>query len=215
MTSCKRKRGCSVDAGTKTQSVSSTERILERAIQVIDEAGEVAIRTNPIAAECGVTPPILYRAFQSREGLVIAAQAERYRRATEAAAQRMFDLVKSATSKEDLIAKVSASLDFIYDPGRHTNRSIRAGVIGSAVSRPELQKQIAEIDAAYSAQIADAYSVAVNKGWIDADINLAAVALWAQGITNARINVEFSNNAELSTAWNALAKRAILDAIFG
>ncbi len=194
--------------------MSAVQRILERAIEVIDESGEVAIRTNPIAAECGVTPPILYRAFGSREGLVIAAQAERYRRATAAAADRLIELVNSATSRDDLIAKVSTSLDFIYAEHRSTNRLIRVSVLGSAVSRPQLQKAIAEVDAYYVQEIVRAYDIAVQKGWVSAHVNLAAIALWAQGLTNSRINVEFAQDSAFGAEWNKLSKRAVLDAIF-
>ena len=60
--------------------LSPRDKIIERAIAVLEKDGEAAIRTNTIAADCGCTAPILYREFQSREGLIIAAQAERYRR---------------------------------------------------------------------------------------------------------------------------------------
>lgn len=199
----------------KTEELSSKQRILERAIEVINEAGEAAIRTNPIAAECGVTPPILYRAYQSREGLVIAAQAERYRRATTLAVENLVKMVLEATSREDLYRRISESLDYIYNPERSTARAIRASVIGSAISRPELQKAITEVDLDYMRQIAGAYDHARAQGWINDNVDLPTIALWAQSIANSRIIVEFADRPELSAAWNNLSKRAILDAIFG
>lgn len=197
------------------ETSTPAQRILERAIEVINAAGEVAIRTNPIAAECGVTPPILYRAFQSREGLVIAAQAERYRRATETAATLLIELISSATSRKDLIDKVSQALDFIFSDDRHGAREIRANVIGSAVSRPALRAEIVKVDSWYMQKIADAYAIAFGQGWVNSDVDIRAIALWAQGLTNSRIMVEFAGNKVLATQWNDISKKAILQAIFG
>ena len=200
---------------TAPATQSSIQRILERAIEVIDEAGEAAIRTNPIAAECGVTPPILYRAFKSREGLVVAAQAERYKRSTEAAAVMLIDLIRSATSRNDLQRKISQSLDYIFSDIRRGPREIRISVIGSAVSRPDLRAEIVKIDTWYMNQISDAYEAAIAKGWVNAAVNLQAIVLWAQGITNSRIMVEFANDKSIADAWNVLSKKAILSSIFG
>jgi len=205
------------DVAVMTEEKSSTpaQRILERAIEVINDAGEAAIRTNPIAAECGVTPPILYRAFGSREGLVIAAQAERYKRSTEVAASLLIELVASATSRADLVDKVSRALDYIYSDSRRGAREIRASVIGSAISRPQLKAEIVKVDARYMEQITNSYAAASRNGWVKADVNLPAIAIWAQGLTNSRLMVEFSHDEALGAQWNELAKSAILRAIFG
>jgi len=56
------------------KTVYVRERILELAVEAIDRGGEEAIRVNDIAADAGVTVPTLYRHFDSREGLVEAAQ---------------------------------------------------------------------------------------------------------------------------------------------
>ncbi|MEY2710256.1 MAG: hypothetical protein RL487_39, partial [Actinomycetota bacterium] len=162
------------------------DRILERAIEVIEAGGEVAIRTNVIAEECGVTAPILYRAFGNREGLVVAAQAERYRRASEVAVAYLVERVTSAGSRAELRDNIIEALDFITAPERSRNRRMRAEVIGSAVSRPALAAHVREIDMMHSATVAAAYAPAVANGWIAADLNLEAVVLWVQGIINGR-----------------------------
>lgn len=194
--------------------MTSSQRILERAIHVIEEAGEAAIRTNPIAFECGVTPPILYRAFGSREGLIIAAQAERYRRSTAYAAKYLCDSIAKATSRESLIANVGEMLDFIFDPARARNRRLRVEVIGSSVSRPELRQLIAEIDKEYAVTIALAYQPAVDAGWMSSGKNFEAIALWAQGLVNTRYMFDETASEEDSEEWNQLTRASILAALF-
>jgi AcrR family transcriptional regulator len=198
-----------------TQQRTPAERILERAIEVVEQSGEVAIRTNPIAFECGVTPPILYRAFGSREGLVIAAQAERYRRSSADSAAYLYRYIGEATSRQALIDNISHSLDFIFGEVRSPHRRLRAEVIGSAVSRPQLRAEITRIDREYAIEIAHAYQPAVEKGWIAKDRNLEVIAVWAQGIVNMRAMVDDSDDAETRRVWDSLSKAAILDAIFG
>lgn len=194
--------------------LTSVQRILERTIQVIETAGEAAIRTNPIAFECGVTPPILYRAYGSREGLIIAAQAERYRRSTEVAMSYLFRYIDDANSREQLRENISTSLDFIFSEQRSENRRLRADVIGSSMSRPELREHLIRIDKDYAAAIEERYQPAVESGWLAADRDYAVVALWAQGIINARVMVDTGAGTETLKAWDDLSKRAILSAIF-
>ena len=201
-------------AGTPAQ-VPPAVRILERAIEVIESGGEVAIRTNTIAEECGVTAPILYRAFTNREGLIVAAQAERYRRASAVSMEFLFDRIKRATSREELMANVAETLDFIVSPGRSRHRRLRAEVIGSAVSRPALAAEVQRIDREYSGAIAAAYAPAVERGWLRPGTDLSAVALWIQGMVNGRTQIEFGPQDDLALHWDRLMKDAALRAIFG
>ena len=194
--------------------LTSAQRILERTIQVIETAGEAAIRTNPIAFECGVTPPILYRAFGNREGLIIAAQAERYRRSTEAGLLYLFRYIDEANSREQLRENISTSLDFIFSEQRAENRRLRADVIGSSMSRPELREQLTRIDEEYALAIVERYQPAVEKGWLSRDKDYAVIAIWAQGVVNARVMVDEGASAEALIAWDELSKRAILSALF-
>lgn len=193
---------------------TSTERILERAIQVIEQSGEAAIRTNPIAFECGVTPPILYRAFTSREGLIVSAQAERYRRSSAFAAQFLCDSVADATSRDALIAVISEKLDFILSPGRAENRRLRVEVIGSSVSRPDLRAQIAEIDKEYAVIIALAFQPAIERGWMSSSKNFEVIALWAQGLLNSRYMFDATGTLEDGEEWNNLTRQSIMTALF-
>lgn len=203
------------DAAGTTAVVPPHVRILERAIEVIESGGEVAIRTNTIAEECGVTAPILYRAFTNREGLIVAAQAERYRRASAVAMGYLFDRIKGATSREELRANLADTLDFVVSPERSQYRRLRAEVIGSAVSRPALAAEVQRIDREYSEAIAAAYAPAIERGWLAPAVDLAAVALWVQGMVNSRTQIEFGADEVVARHWDDLMKAAALRAMFG
>lgn len=194
---------------------SPRDRIIERAIAVLEKDGEAGIRTNTIAADCGCTAPILYREFQSREGLIIAAQAERYKRSSQEAVVGLIRQITIATSREELYDNVSTSLDSIFSITRSQYRRLRADVMGSAVSRAELRQEILRIDIEYSGLIAAAYRPAVEAGWMSPIVNLEVIALWAQGLVNSRVAIEFDSQSAYATAWDELTKRVILRELFG
>lgn len=196
---------------------SSFARILERAIEVIDESGEAGIRTNTIAAECGVSPPILYRAFDSREGLIIAAQTERYRRSMDRMTTRLIDSIERSNSRDELQSAIAESLDAMFGPDRIPMRQLRAQVLGSAVSRPKLQDEIARINQDFSEQIVNGYKRATELQWINPLAPLDHLALWAIGMVNARILIEQGTqiDSDLGASWNSLTKTLILTALFG
>lgn len=200
-------------------SVPSRDRILERAIEVIDAEGEVAIRTNVIAEECGVTPPVLYRAFGSREGLLVAAQTERYRRAVRSMGTDIQgDIVRAIVESPDRKAlrhALDSVLDRVFSRDRAQARRVRAEVIGSAVSRPPLQQAVVEIDVAFVQAVSDALAVTQMQGWIDPDVDVFTIVRWGLATVNGRVSIEFDSDADDNTSWNVIAKRAILDALFG
>lgn len=193
----------------------SVLRILDRAIEVIDANGEVAIRTNIIANECGVTPPILYRAFGSREGLVIAAQAERYHRSNIGANQNFSRLVGGAASQREFCDCLTDYFAFVMDDSRNYLRQLRAAVVGSAVSRPELARIIQAIDSETAAHFAGVMEPARLAGWIEPKGDLGLVSRLGIGIVSWRLTVEASLPADQLAEWDTLAVDAIMRTVFG
>lgn len=200
-----------------SKKLTSVERILERAIEVIDAAGEAAIRTNEIAHECGVTAPILYRAYGSREGLIIAAQSERFRRSLRTAADFIMESVVKSQTRDQLHSNMSKTYDMIFLPDRISHRRTRLQVLGSAITRPELQKMLQDVYREYAVTIAEKFEHAIHSGWIKPREPMVDVTMWCIAITDTRLMMEFNSDYDSETlkSWNAHTKRASLDAIFG
>lgn len=81
---------------------NNRDRILSLAVAVIDAGGEAALRVSDIVARAGVSQPVLYYHFKNRDGLVIAAQVERYTRQTRADIAAIGRAVERCESAEDL-----------------------------------------------------------------------------------------------------------------
>jgi hypothetical protein len=129
--------------------------------------------------------------------------------------QYLVSYIENASSRAELRQNIAAALEFIFSAERAEARRLRAEVIGSAVSRPELRAAVAATDLDYARQVAQAYGVAVESGWVAASVDIRGVALWAQGVINSRVTIEFNGDPNVAAAWDGLTKSAILAAIFG
>jgi len=195
-------------------SDDNRSRILDLAVAAIDRGGEAAIRVNRIVAEVGVTPPVLYYHFGSRDGLVIAAQTERYTRQNKADIAAMAEAVRRCDSKERLrtvlVGFWSGSL-----ATRSENRWRRANVIGSAYARPELTAAWAEAQDGVIVDLVAVLEPCRRRGWLRDDIDLTSTVAWHYSLLSGRIYIEHGTTQVNSDEWDRLTLEALQRAFFG
>lgn len=188
------------------------ERLLRAAIDVLAQDGERAIRVRDIAAQAGVTEPSLYHFFGSREGLIAAAQATRFREGQLEGMWRFADAVRDARSVDDFIAAVRNSLSWAYLPERRQARSTRIDVLGSAQSRPALAAELAAAQREVNEVMADIIEAAQLRGWARTDVNPRVLAAWIMGQITGRVFIEIDPELADSTEWNDISIDAVLTA---
>jgi AcrR family transcriptional regulator len=103
----RRQRHDHTDRDTRRQA--RREELLDAAVEVIRRDGP-AVSMEVIAAEAGVTKPIVYRHFGDRSGLV-AALAKRFSDDLMGALQS--SLVRDAEPRELLVGTIDAYLEFV------------------------------------------------------------------------------------------------------
>jgi AcrR family transcriptional regulator len=187
--------------------------ILELAIVAIEEGGETAVRINDLTDAAGVGPPLLYRAFGSREGLVVAAQAERYRRALRVD-QRQVAALEACESAEQFRDAVCDLLDGVAVTSRAAVRRTRMHVLGTSITRPELLDAIHEIEEQYLAAFLPALERAQRLGWILEDLDLWAWLTWQMSHVNSWANIELHDERPVD-GWRDIARAAALHSLFG
>ena len=195
--------------------MSTRDLILERAIIAVEEGGEASLRVRDLASECGITTPIIYRHFGSREGLVVAVQAARYRRSHLEVFETYDPITASTASADEGRKLLRRFLEWVYGPDRAPYRSMRAGVIGSAVSRPELAAAIRDADAQFVERFANLLRPFQQRGWVRPDLSLEAFAIWYLGQLDGRIHLELAPLDVDPAAWNETSRRAIECLLFG
>lgn len=191
--------------------MSSRNRILEIAISTIEKHGEAGLRVDEIAAQAEVAKPSLYHFFKSRDGLVAAAQAERYRRSLVLSLRNVVERLSAAESAEHFADLLFEWMTMPRGKSGPQPRSMSVDVLGSSVSRPLLQSQIRQETDQLVAQFAEVAQAAAARGWIQpsADFDYADFARWLQAAWHGRYLAEISDNPAHESGWDQVMKAAL------
>lgn len=189
-------------------------RILDLAVAAIDAGGEAAVRVNHIVADAGVTPPVLYHHFGSRDGLVIAAQVARYSRRIVADTEQVRQALAACTSREDLRATlVGIWTRIIAD--RVDSRWVRTSAFGSAFARPDLEAALAQSQDEIIAGLSRALEPCLERGWLRPGIDLVSAVAWQHSVLMGRVNIEHGQTMVDAAEWDRLTLEAFVNAFFG
>jgi AcrR family transcriptional regulator len=190
--------------------LGTRENLLNAAIEVIDHSGIKAVRVRDIAARAGVKEPSVYHYFGSRDGLIEEAQAQRYSRGLLELTQVFDSLVKSCTSAEEFQAAVRKVIGAVVAPDREQVRAVRADVLGSAMSRPELKAAVAAAQSQSHSVLSGSISFAQQQGWVHPELDTKAFAVWYTGMVNGRLVYEIDPLQCSSHEWDSIAIDATL-----
>lgn len=192
------------------ESQTTRENLLHAAIEVIDQDGIKALRVRDVAARAGVKEPSVYHYFGSRDRLIEAAQAQRYSRGLLELIQGFDALVRTCSSVEDFQESIRRVFSAIVTPEREEVRRVRADVLGSAMSRPELKQAVAQAQATSHQILSGAIRFAQEKGWVRGELDSLAFAIWYTGMINGRLVYEIEPTQCDGLAWNDIAEGATL-----
>lgn len=193
---------------------SSRERMLEAAIDVIETAGEAGVRVDVVADAAGVTKPSLYHFFKNRDGLIIAAQAERYRRSLLYSLPSVSEMVRACRSRDEFVMLLGNLIrSFGLEDGKRRRR-VRIQVLGSATSRPTLRAEIEAVEREAARQFESVFAIAQERGWIKGGLNLEVVARWWFGIMLSRYLIDEVFDEVQSDQWTDLTLDALEAVIF-
>ena len=185
------------------------ERLLKATAAVIDKGGESAVRIRDITKACTITAPSIYHFFGSREGLIDAAQAYRFSRGQRELGLAFSTALYKCRSKKDLTELAHRFLDLMFAPDRRATRNSRLNVLGNAIYRPELSKELAVAQDLSNKIVGDPLRYAQAKGWVRDDFNPEMFAAWLNGVVNSRRLIEMGGNHPHGSEWDVIAKRSI------
>lgn len=188
----------------------SPQRLLEATMQAIETGGEQSVNLRTIAEACGVTTPIIYKAYGSREGLLAAAQAERFRRAIDGIAAPFSDAVEGATTVDELRAVLMALADATHHPDRAAFRRVQIEVLGASISRPALRAAVDQTVQQLISRSAAALGAAQARGLVRPDVSPTEVLWWYFGQVQGRLLLEQTTAPVDAAAWNRASLIATL-----
>lgn len=191
----------------------TAQRLLDAAIVSMDADGEAGLRVDAVVAEAGVTIPVLYHHFGSREGLVRAAHVARISRAldaiimsVEAALDDVEDRAGFVEVMEGIRRGVSAPSD---------DRFIRLNVLGATYGRPDLQAEVARLQRETWERVALMFEAPQRKGWIRPDVDLVVYVGWMFGLFLGRTLIDIQGDEVDATAWDRYTREAMWTVLWG
>jgi AcrR family transcriptional regulator len=163
-------KGIAVDPNPTAPPRDNREAILIAVASVIARRGIRGLRVEDVAAEAGVSAPLLYYHFGSRSGLVKAA--------LEHASERAPSTALRNPSKRNGYEAVEAAL--LAELGDESDVRANAVVWGeasaSAVFERELRPDVKRVTEAWRANVAEAIGEGVKDGSIREDVEAEEAA---------------------------------------
>lgn len=163
------------------QASNTRQRILAAAVDIIESRGEAALRMADVARRANVAIGLVGHYFGGRDGLVAAAQAERFRGSVVDDLARLNELIADRPSIPNVLASLRSLTRELLGPNRSRERLARIAALGAAHGRPELHEQLG----ATAGDMLDIFTTIVSmgqdEGYVRRDLDPRAIATLIQG----------------------------------
>ena len=196
-----------------TERQSSRLRILHIAAKILDQHGEPQLRISDVCKKAKVTAPSIYHFFDSREGLIDAAQAFLFVQGQAELGEAFGEATYACTSKARFAAIADRFARAAFSDARRHVRSRRASVLGRAQNSESLSKQLNVYQNESNKLIGDPLRFAQAKGWVRSNFDTEMFAAWFVGMTTARCFIEFGNAHPKASRWDSIAIRAVFSVL--
>jgi AcrR family transcriptional regulator len=175
--------------------------ILEAAARTIARRGVRGLRVEDVAAEAGVSAPLLYYHFESRSGLVRAALEAASEQAPSSALRGKPEAGR--TGFEALENALLAELD--DDETIRDNAVVWGEVSASAVFEPELRDDVRRVTETWRAEVVEGIRAGIADGSIDPAVDPVDTAEILIALVDGLLTRWLARTMELSRARELLA----------
>lgn len=193
----------------------TAQRVLDAAIAVIESGGEEAIQVEPLVRDLGLTVTAIYRWFGSRQGLVQAAQQERFLQLSSTGLDPWGEALALASGPEQAGRLIDTLLERSLDAESTHVRRRRANALGSAFGRPELMAEMGHLIRDQVDRLSRFLERANANGSIHLREDPRSVSLWIPMVVLGRVCFELDPAPPSVSAWNDLCRQALHLALLG
>jgi len=186
------------------------ERLIEAAVELIEEHGVTRLRLREVAARVGIQEPSIYTFFKNRDDLVIEASAARYQRGLFDLSAVFAGMVATATTKEEFRTAVATVVSATFTEERVPFRWARIGVLELARTRPKLAERLRRVQREADEALGTTIGQAAERGWVRDDVDPVTLARWIIGLVNARVFLELDPQRRGASDWDRLTAEAVL-----
>jgi AcrR family transcriptional regulator len=161
---------------------ATMDRIVAATIAAIETGGEPAPRVNDIARDSDVSVATLYHYFGDREGLVVAARQKQYAGSTGLYYEAFSRAVRNASTCAELSVVLSEFFGQATNESSRSMRFLRAEIIGSSRTRPQLAAALREVQEDLAAKLTEVFAEAQDRGLLRSSVGARQIAEFALAI---------------------------------
>jgi AcrR family transcriptional regulator len=166
----------------KTRSAlaqATMDRIVDATVAAIEVGGEPGLRVNDIARDSEVSVATLYHYFGDREGLVVAARQKQYAGSTGIYYERFSQAARGAKTCGELAKVLCGFFGHATDESSRAMRFLRAEIIGSSRTRPQLATALREVQEDLACKLTLVFADAQERGLMRNTISAREIAEFA------------------------------------
>ena len=195
--------------GEAVDSDQTKQRLIDVTITLLNQQGNHSLRLADVARDAGVAVSTIYAHFRDRTDLVAAARLQQFK----AHADRALDQVAGSLGpslQPDGFIDVAAWPTLVNpeDAEAKVRRWDRIEAIADSRHIPDLARQLEEPQSTLNRTVIDFIREGQDLGWIESDIDPAAVAMFTQVLRLGLVHWEISGDTRPDPeAWDALIRK--------
>jgi AcrR family transcriptional regulator len=165
-----------------TETGSSRASLLRSAIDAIDEFGEAGVRVEEVGRRAGVSVATIYHWFDSKQGLIEAAQKMRFDEVwhitMDLEVERFVSLVQPARSVAQAQQRMLEFTGGLRNETNNERRMARLLLFGASLHQPGLHQVVVSNYNSYLTRGRDALAAQLEPAKFRSDLDLRCVAAW-------------------------------------
>jgi AcrR family transcriptional regulator len=198
------------EGGKQDRARETIAAVLEVTMEVLDAHGEQGVRMEEIQRRSGVSSGSIYHHFGDRDGLIAAAQVERFDRVVRDDAVGVVTTLSEAANRGDAAVYLEAMRSqtaMVVLPERARIRWARVTALASGWRRSDLLVALGESFSRLIDALTDGVVQLQPLGAIDADLDARAVAIYSQIHSLGLLLNELDPRAITDEEWLVIMQR--------
>lgn len=192
------------------ESVHPTKTaLLQTVVSLIERVGPRAFTVEQVLEESGAAKGSLYHFFKDFEDLIEMAQLTRFAGFVDGDIAALANVLSNATTKVEFAKMVKQASAGVQSATRIERRLARAQIAGWEGSTPRFRDSLAAEQQRLTDAIADLAREAQSRGFLSAELDPRAVAVFTQAFSLGRVLDDVSAERLPEDAWNLIVERFI------
>ena len=167
------------------------------------------ILVDEVLKVSGVSRGSLYHHFGDFPSLVQTTLLHRFSQNVDADSRAMLQVVESSTSKDDYWKRIRELSALTQLPSRAPARAERARLVSLASSDAQFGKALAREQERVTQAVTDAIAQAQRKGWVNAELDARAIAVFLQAYSLGRAVDDVAEPRVANADWQRVVEAAI------